>query len=386
MKIVHVSLNGPFTDRWQYQDNLLPKYHKIAGNEVTIITSLFMYDNQGKLSLDTRSEYYNEDEIKVIRLKTLRDKSIHYKFKRYTGLFESIELEEPELLFVHGVQFLDIRIIVKYVKKYFHCKLLIDNHADFSNSATNWLSKNILHKILWRHCAKMVEPFTTKFFGVLPARVDFLRSVYKLPEKKLDLLVMGADDELVRNVLSFRENNLIKNHHNIKDKDFIIVTGGKVDDAKSQTLLLMEAINRLETENIKLIVFGSISKSLRIEFDRLLSSDHIFYEGWLTPEDCMKYFASANLVVFPGRHSVFWEQVVPLGVPMLVKYWEGTTHIDIGGNCLYLYDDSIEEITEKLLDIVFVPKKYELLKQNSLKTERSNFLYSKIAAKSLESL
>ena len=49
-------------------------------------------------------------------------------------------------------------------------------------------------------------------------------------------------------------------------------------------------------------------------------------------------FSAADLVVFPGRHSVYWEQVVAIGTPMVVKYWDGTTHIDIGGNCMYLYE------------------------------------------------
>ena len=29
-------------------------------------------------------------------------------------------------------------------------KIFVDNHADFSNSATNWLSLEILHKKIWK--------------------------------------------------------------------------------------------------------------------------------------------------------------------------------------------------------------------------------------------
>ena len=56
-----------------------------------------------------------------------------------------------------------------------------DNHADFLNSATNWISKNILHKIIWRYYAQMLVPYVKKFYGVLPARVDFLKEVYNIP-------------------------------------------------------------------------------------------------------------------------------------------------------------------------------------------------------------
>ena len=79
------------------------------------------------------------------------------KFLRvYEGTYQAIEKAKPDLIFIHGCQFLDMKYVVKYVKKY-ACKVYVDNHADFSNSATNWISKNILHKGLWRHCAHMIS-------------------------------------------------------------------------------------------------------------------------------------------------------------------------------------------------------------------------------------
>ena len=42
MKIVHLCLCGPVTDGWNYQDNILPKYHKLMGHNTTIVTSEFI--------------------------------------------------------------------------------------------------------------------------------------------------------------------------------------------------------------------------------------------------------------------------------------------------------------------------------------------------------
>ncbi|MDY4307608.1 hypothetical protein SNF32_10825 [Enterococcus mundtii] len=66
--------------------------------------------------------------------------------------------------------------------------------------------KNILHKIIWKHQASKIEPFTTDFYGVLPARVDFLKNVYKLPEEKISLLIMGGDNDLIKKVQSDQLN------------------------------------------------------------------------------------------------------------------------------------------------------------------------------------
>ena len=50
---------------------------------------------------------------------------------------------------------------------------------------------------------------------------------------------------------------------------------------------------------------------------------------------------------------MFWEQVVAQGIPMVVKYWEGTTHIDLKGNVEFLYNDSEEGIEKVLKEIIF---------------------------------
>lgn len=33
-----------------------------------------------------------------------------------------------------------------------------------------------------------------------------------------------------------------------------------------------------------------------------------------------------------------------MGIPMICKYWDGTTRVDLGGNVKFLYQDSTEEI------------------------------------------
>lgn len=382
MKITHVSLCGPVTDNFSYQDNLLPKYHKKIGFDVSMITSKYIWD-KGNISIDNRDIYLNEYGIKTIRLENKKKTTIHSKFKRYHNLYETLSNEKPDILFVHGVQFLDIKKIVDYVKENIEVKVYVDNHADFSNSATNFLSKNILHKILWRRCAQLIEPYTTKFYGVLPARVDFLQNVYDIPEEKTELLVMGTDDDKVNSANNLLNKSDLRKKYNINQDDFLIMTGGKIDNAKKQTLLLMEAINHIPNEKVKLIVFGSVIPELKEEVKKLINGSRIQYAGWIESEESYQYFAAADLVVFPGRHSVFWEQVVGQGIPMVVKWWEGTTHVDLGGNVKFLYDDSIEEIMEILTIITSDDQLYSSMNKVA-KKNNSQFLYSNIAKKSLD--
>lgn len=383
MNIVNICLCGPVTDNWSYQDNLLPKYQKKLGNNVTILTSQFVWDSNGNITISEKNDYINKDGVRMLRLKLKGSNNFSKKFKKYDQVFESIEKLKPDILFIHGCQFLDIKQCVKYAKQYPDVKVYVDNHADFSNSASNWLSKNILHKVIWKKCAKMIEPFTTKFYGVLPARVDFLVDVYGIPSEKVELLVIGADDEKVTAAKIDSTKRELRNKYGIKPNEFLIITGGKIDNAKKQTLLLMQAVKEIGRKDLKLLVFGPVIEDLRAQVENLVDGNNIQYVSWVDPEDTYKYFGAADLVIFPGRHSVFWEQVAGLGIPMIVKYWEGTTHIDVGGNCKFLYKDTVEEIKSTICEIVEDEEKYNMMSIQASSKGMKVFSYKRIAEKSL---
>ena len=386
MKIVHICLCGPVTDGWNYQDNMITKYHKKLGHDVTIITSQWIWGENNKLKKFDESNYINSDGVKVIRLPIKGKDNFERKFKKYENLYESIFNENPDILFIHNISFIDMNIIIKYLKrnKDKDIKVFVDNHSDYSNSATSWVSKNILHGIIWKMMANMIKPYTTKFYGVTPARVDFLVDLYKLPREKVNLLVMGADDEKVKEVQDSRLIENVRKEYGIKNTDFLIVTGGKIDEAKTQTLLLMEAVNKIKRDDVKLIVFGSVSESLKDKFINLCDDTKVKYLGWVNASDSYKYFSIADLVVFPGRHSVFWEQVVAQGKPMICKYWEGTTHVDVGGNTKFLQEDSIEEIYQMIKNLLDSGDEYMKMKKIAQEKGKVEFSYENIARKSID--
>lgn len=386
MKIVHICLNGTVTDGFSYQDNLLPKYHKELGNEVVVIASLYSLDSNAKLIKlsETAMKYENEYGITVYRIPNKFNTNDKSKFKRYINFIPILEQESPDIIFLHDFQLIDSKQVIRYVKRHKDVIIYADNHADYSNSARGWLSKNILHKIIWRHYARMLNPYVKKFYGVTPARVDFLTDLYKLPKNKCELLVMGADDELVEKSKALNVRKAIRDRYKILNDDFLIVTGGKIDLEKKQTILLMEAVKKTANPKIKLIVFGSVVKELKPKIEELTQEcDNVLYVGWINSELSYDYFEAADLVVFPGRHSVFWEQVVGHGKPMIVKYWKGTTHVDLGGNVEFLYNDSVEEIEEKLLKVMqpdVISKMKEVAEQKGMQV----FSYREIARRSIE--
>lgn len=379
MKIVHISISGDYTDGLGYQDNIITKYHVKLGYKVTLIASEWQRDKDGSLKKCKKSGYVNNDGVKVIRLPLKGRDNINKRIRVYNGLFDTLESERPDIIFHHGCQSVEATTVIKYMKKHPDVKLFVDNHSDFSNSASNWVSKNIQHKILWRHYAQKMCPYVQMFWGVLPARVDFLVDLYHLPKEKVKLLVMGADDELVEAAANPEVKQAIREQYGIAENDFLIMNGGKIDQWKKQTLLLMDAVNEINDSKIKLIVFGSVTPELKDEVEKRCS-DKVQYIGWVQSDESYKYFASCDLAVFPGRHSVFWEQVAGQGIPMIVKYWEGTTHVDCGGNVLFIMNDDKDEIREKIKSS---RKNYSNMKSIALQSS-NRFRYTSIAARSIE--
>lgn len=384
MKIVHVCLMGPFTDHRTYQENMLSKYHSRLGHQVTVICSKWVQTKGAlDLALDSRDSYLDENGVKIVRLPMRGKEDFRKKWKRYVGLYEALEEEAPDFLFIHGAASAENRVLARYLKQHPTVRACADNHADYSNSATNLVSKYLLHGILWRREAKRLLPVVERFYGVLPARVDFLTERYGLPSEKCGLLVMGGDDELIEQAATADSRKAFRTQYGIRDTDFLVITGGKIDAWKTQTLLLMEAAQAIQDERLKLIVFGPADPALLPRVKALSDGKKVQYIGWINAEDTYRCFAAAELVVFPGRHSVFWEQTAAQGIPMLCKDWPGTHHVDAGGNVRFLKEDSAAEIEDQIRALLEDQNAYQSMKTAAVQQGMRQFSYRRIAEQSI---
>lgn len=384
MKIIHICLAGLFMDGWGYQDNMIAKYHVSFGYDVTVITNQWVYDHEGNYIKTDKTEEVDRWGVKIVRIPIKHDKPYTYKLKRYIGLYDNINKIQPDIIFLHSSQIMDVDDIIRYKKEHPEVKLYVDNHCDYSNSATNWLSKYILHGIVWKHSAQKLDPYVEKFYGVLPARVDFMTERYKIPKNRVELLVMGMDDEKAEAADNPQIKEQTRKKLGYAADDFVVITGGKIDHAKRQTLLLIEAVHKIQNPKLKLLVFGSVVDDMKEQLVSMCAADErIQYIGWLQADDTYPYFAASDLAVFPGRHSVMWEQVAGQGIPMICKYWDGTTHVDIGGNVQFLYQDSTEEIQKKLEELMTKGEEYQKMRKVALEKGKKIFSYREIAKKAI---
>ncbi len=372
MKIVHISVIGPYTDGLSYQENMLAKYHHLDGHEVILLANQYSFMNDGYPHKVDKGSFISQDGYKYIRLETKHN--LKYKFKRYKNIIKLLKLIKPDLIFSHGFQYIDILKIARFATS-ISSKLIVDNHADFTNSARNFLSKIILHKNLWRIIARKISKHVHVFYGVTPSRVEFLKHVYKVNRSKVKLLIMGVDDEIMRAIKD--KTTQLRYHYNIDNADFVITTGGKIDQSKIKIISLIQEISKMNDNSIKLLIFGSIESDIMTKVEKYFN-DNIKYLGWKTSSQVYELMSISDLMFFPGRHSVYWEQSVGLGVPCVFSKKEGFEHLDLNGNCIFLSDQNYGKL---ILNIK--KNQIQLMRKSALSDQRENFYYSNIAKKCL---
>lgn len=382
MKIVHIVPNASYTDYWGYQDNLLPKYQRKLGHDVTVIATTRLHKN-GRIVVCEPTSYVLDDGLKIIRLPYKK-----YKFRTVTGVFSKFDVLEilkdikPDFVFYHGLLSATIFDVIKYKKRYNqNCVIVEDNHLDYNIGMARKTLKQKMICQWFRMLNRTSVKYVDKVYGVTPWRKTYAEDYFKIPSDKTDVLIMGADDEKIDFNNRDAVRTEIRRKYNISDSDFLIATGGKID-SKKNIHILMRACS--EMPNVKLLVFGQVLGDVRDEFNSLLdNNENIIYIGWIASDKVYDYFFAADLVFFPGQHSVLWEQACASKVPCVFEKWDGMEHVNNGGNSDFIFPVTKDTVKNKISELCFTPKYYEM-KKIAESDATDIYLYSKIAEKSLE--
>lgn len=379
MKIVHLCLSNFFIDNYSYQENMLTKYHVKMGHEVTVIASLVSFNKEGKpCLLPSPSVRMDDNGYKVIRLAYMKPLKVNRTLRRYENFYDTLAAEKPDVIFTHGVAMAEVNTLVRYLKENPHVKLYGDHHGDYINSARNFLSKQVLHKMIWRHYAKKLEPYLVKCYGVTPMRCRFLKEMYHLNPKIIEFLPMGVDDEAIpADRIGVRE--AVRTELGVPKDAFLIMTGGKINKLKN-THVLLEAIKRVGNPNLHLVICGVLTPEM--EYLKEQFNSNIHYLGWCNAQRVMDCMVASDLACFPGTHSTLWEQAVGIGLPVVLKRWDEMTHMDVNGNCVFVKGEDVDELQQVIAHMLCVD--YYRQKKDKAEIAATSFLYSDIAKKAVE--
>lgn len=385
MKIVHIAPNAPYNEGWGYQDNLLPRYQHLLGHDVTMIITNYTHEN-GRVVETNCCDYHMDDGVHLIRLARKK-----YFCKAATMLMSKLEVYsmlvrlEPDLIFFHGLASNSIFDAIKYKKKRLRqgksCLIIQDNHDDWNNSSGrngNGVKPRLVRS-LHRLRNRLSIPYVEKVYGVTPWRKQYAEEYYGIPVEKTDVLIMGADDV---NINFSHRNSIrlaIRKQYGIAQDAFLIVTGGKIDKKKKMDVL----IKSVQGLDVELLIFGSVSSDDEAEFTQLVKeAKNVHYVGWVSSDKVYDYFFAADIAVFLGGHSVLWEQACASKIPCIFQYWPGMTHLDCGGNSLFVAEETAERIGSLICEIR-MDGKYNEMRQIAASGLTDVYRYSEIARKSI---
>lgn len=383
MKIVHICISSPWSEIYAYQENLLPHYHRLMGHDVTIVAPVFSRIGDYSGNRVDPGQYSLADGSKVVRVAPLlNNRLILSHIPLVKGLKQVLIQERPDFLFVHDVACFNYFCLPTIKKTFPGLTIVFDNHGDYVNSLHSPLSR-FLHKVIYRYTlVRKLIGISNVFYGVTPSRCVFLHQVYGVPENKIHLLVMGADDEKMNITQRDIIRQKTREQYGISGTDFLIVTGGKIDKNKN-IHELANAVNSLERRDVKLLVFGKILPEASDLFEKE-KSDRIITVGWIESDKVYELFYAADLIVFPGLHSVLWEQAVASKTPCAFSKIDGFDHLQINGNCIFMDGKDSKYYRSMLTDLLSNPDKYEEIKNNAGSALMEQFYYSNIAKKVLQ--
>ena len=360
----------------------MPKYHAKLGNEVTLIVTNMSRPNKDLIEVPCE-DFISKDGFRVIRRPKIKRISGNIgTIISYLEVYDLLTEIQPDYVFFHGLGDITIFQVIKYKCSHPDVYVVQDNHLDYNigfNPEKNFKTK--LLRLFFRTQYRLTNKYIDRVYGVTPWRKEYAMDVYSVPSSKAEVLLMGADDEMIDYANRSSIRKAIRHQYNIAEDDFLVITGGKLDREKG-IIQLIRACGELKC--VKLLVFGNILDDVKNEFYKLIEKYcNVIYIGWITSEEVYNYYFAADLAVFPGQHSVLWEQACAAKIPCMFKRWEGMNHVDVGGNARFMEktdENSIQECIRKLLFTQEYFKMYDV----AMSKKTDVFLYSNIAKKTME--
>ena len=380
MKIVHISISSPFIDSWGYQDNILPRYLQKTGAENFIVVSANYFPSNLKIeeyeAIKAKgNNYFLVDGVVVRRIKT---KKISTSSAFTCGLKKVLNEIKPDVIFHHNINCTSMPISSRYAKRH-GIPMVCDNHIDPINLTKNKLWLWLYYKFLTRLSCRLHSKQIYKAYGVTHLRCDFIHDYFGLPYDKIDFLPIGADVDLAETIDSKEE---LREHYGLSDKDFVVVSGGKMGLGK-RTNNLITAVKELQSiiPQIKLVLFGGFEDdqtSCMVD-----KSGFVSFYGWCDRKKTLELLKMADVACWPYHHTTLIEDAVSVCTPLICRNTGTTEHL-IENNGVWIESGTSAEINKAIRQLYIMIKHAHSQLEDSCNKMRDILSYNTVAEKVLE--
>lgn len=303
MKIAHLCLSCFYIDGFGYQENELVRQHVIDGHDVVVIASTETMGADRRVTYVEPSTYMGKDGAKVIRLpyRKFLPHKIARKLRSHPGVFRLLEDINPDVILFHGLCGWELFSVAKYKRKRPHVKIYVDSHEDQNNSARNYISMHLLHRLYYRFIIKRCKKYFEKVLCVSIETMDFVENNYGVSRAELEFYPLGGRVFDDAEFAARRERG--RTSANVADGHVMLLQSGKMGPRK-KVLESLRAFTQTEGDHLRLILAGTFDETLSQDAEVLVAADtRISYLGWKDVEELGDLLCAADVYVQPGTQS-----------------------------------------------------------------------------------
>jgi hypothetical protein len=308
MKIVFVSLASHFTEGMNYQDNAYVNQARIDGHAVSVISDCSKFVN-GELKEVKAETTILKNGAKLIRVKYrfVINRFISSKIRSVNSIYNILEVEKPDLIYCHAMEYEALSEIIKFVEKN-KVSFLADEHADFNNSARSFFAKVFLYKLFYRRFVRKAIKILPCVFCITPEVSDFVEKIYGVPKSKIRLMPLGGtllkDEEY--KVARFSERQKL----GFCDEDLVFAHSGKISKSK-KTIEILSAFHSTSNPKYRMLLIGTIDSNVKPEIEKIIDSDpRILFLGWTNGSELNKILCASDVYVQIGSQSATLQDAV----------------------------------------------------------------------------
>ncbi|SMP31764.1 glycosyltransferase family 4 protein [Chryseobacterium profundimaris] len=378
-----------YDDSQLYQEPMLSKYYRHLGHKVYVITShhkdVFNYVSEKNVKANFKETVLGRYGEIIYRLPYTIN--VLNKIKKFSNIFSILDEVAPDMVFLHDISF-NLHEVIKYKRKNKSIKIIMDYHADYSNSGKNWVSINILHRIIRKRYLHFYLKHIDRIFPIVPHGAKFLNEIYSIENNRMEILPLGVDtlavEEIKSNIKDYKKQILSK--YNINENALLLVSGGKLDELK-KTDLLIQAMGNLPS-NVHLLLFGKpTTEKFKLYLEKLSEGLNVHFIGWITAEETLKLYLISDIAVFPASQSVLWQQAIGAGLPLLVGDSGGQSaeYMNKNNNIIVVDKENlnVNTFSNILTELIRDERKRKNMSEGAVLTTKTYLDYKIIAEKTL---
>jgi len=361
-----------------YKENYLIEANLEDGHEPIVLADTTQW-REGRIVETPPGSFRMANGTQVIRVRfqNMLYPMLTHKIRKIPDFPALAASMAPDVILFHNILQYGITQLPEIRGRLPGCKIYGDVSTSTDNSGRNFLSRWVLHGMIYRRWVQKSLPDWDKIFYVAEPSREFLRTVYGVPDSLLELNPLPA--RIMSREEKRRRSEAFRATHGVPVGIPVLFHSGKMDALK-RTVEMLRIVQSLETAyDFRLFVAGSFSDEIRTEAESLIQeSDRIIYLGFLEQDELQTALAACSLYLQPGSASQTAQAAIACGAPIIVGskgYYD--TFIQENG---YLIDD-VSELSAILPKLLARPDRLAEMSEQSYKVAERFFDYRKLAAR-----